>query len=57
MLKCTTLPLRDADGSLIGALCINIDISAINRATGVLGPARAVRAAGAEPRRDDELLR
>nr|WP_042197720.1 helix-turn-helix transcriptional regulator [Kibdelosporangium sp. MJ126-NF4]CEL23135.1 YheO-like PAS domain [Kibdelosporangium sp. MJ126-NF4]CTQ90273.1 YheO-like PAS domain [Kibdelosporangium sp. MJ126-NF4] len=36
VLKCTTLPLRDLDGTLIGALCINIDISAINRATGVL---------------------
>ena len=36
VLKCTTLPLRDVDGTLIGALCINIDISAIKRATGVL---------------------
>ncbi|WP_433654595.1 helix-turn-helix transcriptional regulator [Nocardia sp. CA-128927] len=36
MLKCTTLPLHDADGTLIGALCINVDLSAINRATGVL---------------------
>ncbi|WP_433260436.1 helix-turn-helix transcriptional regulator [Actinosynnema sp. CS-041913] len=36
MLKCTTLPLRDVDGTLIGALCVNIDISAINRAAGVL---------------------
>lgn len=36
VLKCTTLPLRDGDGTLIGALCINIDISAIKRATGVL---------------------
>ncbi|MCR3749355.1 helix-turn-helix transcriptional regulator [Lentzea californiensis] len=36
VLKCTTLPLRDVDGTLIGALCINIDVSAINRATGVL---------------------
>ncbi len=36
VLKCTTLPLRDVDGTLIGALCINIDLSAINRATGVL---------------------
>lgn len=36
VLKCTTLPLRDGDGTLIGALCINIDVSAINRATGVL---------------------
>ncbi|SER71791.1 Predicted transcriptional regulator YheO, contains PAS and DNA-binding HTH domains [Lentzea xinjiangensis] len=36
VLKCTTLPLRDVDGTLIGALCVNIDLSAINRATGVL---------------------
>jgi predicted transcriptional regulator YheO len=36
VLKCTTLPLRDVDGTLIGALCINVDVSAINRATGVL---------------------
>jgi predicted transcriptional regulator YheO len=36
LLKCTTLPLRDVDGTLIGALCINIDLSAIKRATGVL---------------------
>ncbi|WP_394620648.1 transcriptional regulator [Lentzea sp. JNUCC 0626] len=36
VLRCTTVPLRDGDGTLIGALCINIDVSAINRATGVL---------------------
>ncbi|HEX7301929.1 helix-turn-helix transcriptional regulator [Lentzea sp.] len=36
LLKCTTLPLRDVDGTLIGALCVNIDLSAITRATGVL---------------------
>ena len=36
VLKCTTVPLRDVDGTLIGALCINIDVSAIDRATGVL---------------------
>lgn len=35
-LKCTTLPLRDDDGALIGALCINIDLSAIDRAAGTL---------------------
>jgi predicted transcriptional regulator YheO len=35
-LKCTTLPLRDADGALIGALCINIDLAAIDRAAGAL---------------------
>ncbi|GAA1859757.1 hypothetical protein GCM10009836_44910 [Pseudonocardia ailaonensis] len=36
LLKCTTLPLRDADGMLICALCVNIDLSAVHRATGVL---------------------
>lgn len=36
VLKCTTLPLRDVDGTVIGALCVNIDLSAINRAAGVL---------------------
>ncbi|ONI76051.1 hypothetical protein ALI144C_35695 [Actinosynnema sp. ALI-1.44] len=36
VLRSTTLPLRDTDGTLIGALCINVDISAIDRAAGVL---------------------
>ncbi|SDF79068.1 Predicted transcriptional regulator YheO, contains PAS and DNA-binding HTH domains [Lentzea fradiae] len=36
LLKCTTLPLRDVDGMLIGALCVNIDMTSINRAAGVL---------------------
>ncbi|GAA0628152.1 PAS domain-containing protein [Kutzneria viridogrisea] len=36
VLKCTTLPLRDVDGTLIGALCVNIDISAVTRAASVL---------------------
>lgn len=26
-LKCSTMPLRDSEGTLIGALCINIDIT------------------------------
>jgi len=29
VLKCSTMPLRDADGTLIGALCINVDITAL----------------------------
>lgn len=36
MLKCTTLPLRDTDGTLVGALCVNIDLSAINHAATLL---------------------
>ncbi|WP_439658755.1 helix-turn-helix transcriptional regulator [Lentzea sp. HUAS TT2] len=45
VLKCTTLPLRDVDGTLIGALCINIDMSAITRATGVLSDLLGLSAA------------
>lgn len=29
VLKCSTMPLRDVDGLLIGALCINVDITAL----------------------------
>ncbi|EWM15953.1 glycine-rich cell wall structural protein [Kutzneria sp. 744] len=36
VLKCSTLPLRDEDGALIGALCINIDVTALQRAGAVL---------------------
>ncbi|MEV6598278.1 PAS domain-containing protein [Actinoplanes sp. NPDC051346] len=35
-LKCSTLPLRDEDGTLIGALCINIDVTALRHASAVL---------------------
>lgn len=30
LLKSTTLPLRDDDGTLIGALCINVDVTALD---------------------------
>ncbi|ALG15004.1 helix-turn-helix transcriptional regulator [Kibdelosporangium phytohabitans] len=36
VIRSSTLPLRDLDGTLIGALCVNVDLSAINRAAGVL---------------------
>ncbi|MET9224365.1 PAS domain-containing protein [Lentzea sp. NPDC003310] len=45
VLKCTTLPLRDVDGTLIGALCVNVDMSAITRATGVLSDLLGLSAA------------
>lgn len=48
LLKSTTIPLRDDDGSLIGALCINVDVTALTRVAeavndliGVPGPGTA----------------
>ena len=32
VLKCSTMPLRDADGTLIGALCSNVDVTALRYA-------------------------
>jgi predicted transcriptional regulator YheO len=49
--KSSTLPLRDDDGSLIGALCINVDVSALQLAgdilDGLLGRAPAATEAAA----------
>lgn len=36
VLKCSTMPLHDSDGSLIGALCINVDVTALRYAADVL---------------------
>lgn len=35
-LKCSTMPLRDSRGALIGALCINIDITVLREASMML---------------------
>ena len=35
-LKCSTMPLRDSSGILIGALCINIDITPLREANMIL---------------------
>jgi predicted transcriptional regulator YheO len=35
-LKCSTFPLHDSHGELIGALCVNIDVTALSRARDVL---------------------
>lgn len=37
LLKSTTLPLRDDDGALIGALCINVDVTALQRVAAAVG--------------------
>lgn len=36
LLKCSTMPLHDEDGHLIGALCVNIDTTALTAASAVL---------------------
>ena len=36
VLKCSTFPLRDTDGELVGALCVNVDVTALVRARDVL---------------------
>jgi predicted transcriptional regulator YheO len=36
ILKCSTFPLFDADNHLIGALCVNLDVSALHRASAML---------------------
>jgi predicted transcriptional regulator YheO len=36
LLKCSTFPLRTEDGTLIGALCVNVDVTTLSRATAVL---------------------
>jgi len=36
LLKCTTIPVRDGGGEIIGALCINYDMTRVQVATSVL---------------------
>lgn len=47
VLKSTTIPLRDPDGRVFGALCINFDITDLRLLGGVLGE---LTGAAAEPR-------
>ncbi|SEE77206.1 Predicted transcriptional regulator YheO, contains PAS and DNA-binding HTH domains [Ruania alba] len=37
VLKSTTIPLRDDDGTLLGALCINVDVTALARVRDAVG--------------------
>ncbi|MDQ2585388.1 DNA-binding protein [Saccharothrix yanglingensis] len=36
VVKSSTMPLRDADGALIGALCVNLDVTALRQAGDLL---------------------
>ncbi|GAB7039098.1 MULTISPECIES: helix-turn-helix transcriptional regulator [Catenuloplanes] len=46
-LKCSTLPLRDGHGVLIGALCINVDVTVLHRAAAILTDLAGTAAAAA----------
>ena len=51
LLKCTTIPVRDGGGEIIGALCINYDLTRVQVATSVLedlSHVEATEAAGTE---------
>lgn len=37
LVKSSTMPLRDGRGHVFGALCVNIDVTALRQAAGVLG--------------------
>jgi predicted transcriptional regulator YheO len=51
LLKCTTIPVRDGGGEIIGALCINYDLTRVQVATSViedLSHVEATEVAGTE---------
>jgi predicted transcriptional regulator YheO len=62
ILKCSTFPLFDADAHLIGALCVNLDVSVLHRAAAMLSDLAGTRVAMSEPPRTgfsgdlDELI-
>ena len=47
--KCSTLPLHDADGALVGALCVNVDVTALAQARDVLADLAGEPTPPAEP--------
>ncbi|WP_375384633.1 transcriptional regulator [uncultured Microbacterium sp.] len=53
LLKCSTFPLFDADAHLIGALCVNLDVSALHRAAAMLSDLGGANVATANPPRTD----
>ncbi|NQX13457.1 transcriptional regulator [Microbacteriaceae bacterium VKM Ac-2855] len=62
ILKCSTFPLFDADAHLIGALCVNLDVSALHRAAAMLADLAGANGAPSNPPRTgfsgdlDELI-
>ncbi|WP_046583497.1 helix-turn-helix transcriptional regulator [Streptomyces mangrovisoli] len=49
LLKSSTLPLRDSTGAVFGALCVNVDVTAVDQAHALLGALAGLGAAPAEP--------
>ncbi|NUP38416.1 MAG: transcriptional regulator [Streptomyces sp.] len=49
LVKSSTMVLRDSAGAVFGALCVNVDISAVNEAHALLGALAGLRAGAAEP--------
>lgn len=48
LVKASTMVLRDSTGAVFGALCVNLDVTAVNEAHALLGTLAGVRAAPAD---------
>jgi len=49
LVKSSTMVLRDSTGAVFGALCVNVDISAVNEAHALLGALAGLGSGPAEP--------
>lgn len=49
LLKSSTVVLRDSSGAVFGALCLNVDVTAVGEAHALLGALAGVTAAAPEP--------
>ncbi|MGW2570087.1 helix-turn-helix transcriptional regulator [Streptomyces sp. NPDC001537] len=49
LVKSSTMVLRDSTGTVFGALCVNVDIGAVNEAHALLGALAGLGAGAAEP--------
>ncbi|MFC8103623.1 transcriptional regulator [Streptomyces sp. NPDC057363] len=49
LLKSSTMVLRDSTGAVFGALCVNLDVTAVDRAQALLGALAGAAGAPADP--------
>ncbi|MFB6555497.1 transcriptional regulator [Streptomyces sp. NPDC056405] len=49
LLKSSTMVLRDSTGAVFGALCVNLDVTAVDRAQSLLGALAGAAGAPADP--------
>ncbi|MGW8063861.1 helix-turn-helix transcriptional regulator [Streptomyces ziwulingensis] len=49
LLKSSTMVLRDSTGAVFGALCVNLDVTAVGRAQALLGALAGAAGASADP--------